>query len=164
MTPIVTMVGKDLVLLTVCKRTIDAIIARVPPKYLQGLSKIVIMELVHASSATKKRARRKSKDLLLGSYFPSTTAPHIEIYADSFANGYGTEVMNDNRERTLLLGLCLFHELGHHITRTIAPKHGPREAVVGQWERQLTKLVFGPTSVGGGDPGIAPRKGRRGRT
>lgn len=44
--------------------------------------------------------------------------------------------------RDLLLSRVLFHELGHHIHRRIAPGHGDAEAAAERWRRDLTRQVL----------------------
>jgi len=119
----------------------------VPKKYLQGLDCVV---LTNGSALSRKdrvgrvwsRKRKFDKTRVLGLYHHGTrnSLPWIELRVDKIVAAF-TEAPFFFRVisllREIVFGHVLFHELGHHIHRTIRPEHIEKEDVADKWAGKL---------------------------
>lgn len=126
---------------------VESMLASVPPKYLIGLSEIV---LTNASGLPRKlrrsmtRARKhKVKIVEAGGLYHQAwhgNQAWIEIFVDNilkrWEKGWWLKI---SRIREILLGDVLFHEIGHHIHFTIRPEYKEKEDVADSWKVRLKR-------------------------
>jgi hypothetical protein len=129
----------------------EPIVARmvesVPPKYLVGLSEIV---LTNSSGLTRKRRRSVTKSRSRkvrirnthGLYHPAwnVTPAWIEVFVDNalgpWRRGWWLRVPI---VREFALKDVLFHEIGHHIHATVRPEFREREDIADVWKVRLDR-------------------------
>jgi len=61
----------------------------------------------------------------------------IEIFVDNLLEGQPTWLLFVPLFRDIVFSEVLFHELGHHIHKTLAPSHTEREDLAEKWKRRL---------------------------
>lgn len=126
-------------------RLIERMLESVPPKYLVGLSEVV---LTNASGLSRERRRsvtksRKKKSKIVdarGLYYPAWQGRRawIEIFVDntlrSWEKGFWLKIP---LLRDSVLDEVLFHEIGHHIHYTVRPEYREKEDVADVWKVRL---------------------------
>ncbi len=122
------------------------ILRHVPPRYLAGLHHVRL-----AVTADFNRERRRQKTRRRGRIFAINSAAglyhaawrgqpaSIELFVDNTFAGAPAWVLRIPPLRRTLLSATLYHELGHHIHSTVAPKHAEREDVADQWSIRLSR-------------------------
>lgn len=124
---------------------VERMLASVPPKYLVGLSEVI---LTNSSGLSRKRRRavtksRKRKARIAearGLYHPewNNKPAWIEIFVDNTLMGWEKGWwLKLPFMRNMLVGDLLFHEIGHHIHSTVRPEHREREDVADIWKVRL---------------------------
>jgi hypothetical protein len=119
----------------------------VPPKYLIGLSEIVLTNSSGLSrqrrrSVTKSRSRKVRIRNARGLYHSAWNGrpAWIEIFVDnsleSWRRGWWLKVPI---VREIALEGVLFHEIGHHIHSTVRPEFREREDVADVWKVRLER-------------------------
>jgi hypothetical protein len=111
----------------IVRRMLDS----VPRNYLTGLGTVVLSNASGLSAKRRKISvkRRKRKATLArasGAYHPPFrgNAAWIEIFVDNTLRGWETGLwLRVPYIREGRLSDVLFHELGHHIHRTVRPEH-----------------------------------------
>jgi hypothetical protein len=119
---------------------VNELLRTVPQKYLTGLDCIV---LTNESGLSRKdrvgrvwsRKRKVDKSRVLGRYHGSSRnqSPYIELRVDKIAACLKGAPLHIPFLREVVFGHILFHELGHHIHRTIRPEHTEKEDVADEW-------------------------------
>jgi hypothetical protein len=125
---------------------IRKLIEPVPEKYLRGLRKVLIVESGSLSrrdrfGKTWSRRRKHSKDRILGRYYYNNGVSWIELRIDRIvASWKGTPrpLLWIPAIRFLLVGNTFYHELGHHIHRTVRPEFREKEDVADNWGVKLS--------------------------
>lgn len=128
------------------RRSIERLMARVPSRYCAGLGVIV---LTNASGLTGRRKRKKVKSdrgtfslskEVQGLYQErrGTEQASIELFVDRMLEGPPGWILRVGIVREIVLAGTLYHELGHHIERTRAPRRN-KEAVAEQWAKYLER-------------------------
>lgn len=126
---------------SVVERMVDS----VPPKFLVGLSEIVLTD---RGGLPRKRRRsvtysRKKKVRILqarGMYHPAWKGKRawIEIFVDATLRPLGEGILsNIPLVRNWELEDVLFHEIGHHIHYTVRPEYREKEDVADVWKVRL---------------------------
>lgn len=130
--------------------TVERMLDSVPPKYLNGLSEIVLTNTAGLSrkqrrSVTKSRGRKVKQAASAGLYFQAWKGrpAWIKIYVDNalknWEKGFWLKL---SFYREMLLGHILFHEIGHHIHATVRPEHRETEDVADVWKLRLERNYF----------------------
>jgi len=124
--------------------TVTMLLSYVPSKYLIGLGQIV---LTNSSGLNRKRRRQKTlsrnkrvrvkKSLGLYHQQWQGTPANIEIFIDNIENNTPAIVLKVPILKNLFIGKILYHEIGHHIHRTIQPEHCEREDAADEWAIKL---------------------------
>lgn len=128
---------------TIAERMVDS----VPPKYLVGLSEVVLTNASGFSrkrrrSVTKSRKKKVKTRTALGVYHPAWKgrAPWIEIFVDNALSRLGKGLLlKFSLFRELALDKVVFHEIGHHIHYTVRPEHREKEDVADVWMVRLER-------------------------
>jgi hypothetical protein len=125
---------------------VHELLSSVPSKYLRGLSCVVLTNQSALSRRDRKgkvwsRKRKFNKSRILGRYHGAhprgDSSPWIELRVDKIVEGVTKAVLWLPFAREVAFGHVLFHELGHHIHRTIRPEHTEKEDVADQWAGKL---------------------------
>ena len=119
----------------------------VPPKYLVGLSEVVLTNSSGLSrerrrSATKSRRKKLRTSTARGLYYPAWNGklPWIEIFLDNTLKPLGTGLFPKvPLFRESEIAGVLFHEVGHHIHYTVRPEYREREDVADVWKVRLER-------------------------
>jgi hypothetical protein len=116
----------------------------VPDKYLAGLDCIVLTNEAGLSRRDRvgkvwSRRRKYDKSRVLGRYHGGSRnrLSYIELRVDKIVSGLSKTVLRVPLLRDLGFGSVLFHEIGHHIHRTIRPEHSEKEDVADSWAGRL---------------------------
>ena len=85
------------------------------------------------------RKRKFDKSQILGRYHPGsgTSSPYIELRVDRIILGLDRFTSRMPILRDVVFGQVLFHEIGHHIHRTVRPEHNEKEDVADKWAGKL---------------------------
>ena len=125
---------------------VHTLLSSVPGKYLRGLSCVVLTNESALSRRDRKgkvwsRKRKFAKSRILGRYHGATrrgnSSPWIELLVDKIIGGLKGAQRWLPIAREIVFGHVLFHELGHHIHRTIRPEHTEKEDVADKWAGKL---------------------------
>ena len=119
----------------------------VPPKYLVGLSEVVLTNASGLSrsrrrSTTKSRKNKVRTRTALGMYHPGWKGerPWIELFVDNILDRLGEGVLlRSSFFRESELGDVLFHEIGHHIHYEVCPEYREKEDVADVWKVRLER-------------------------
>jgi hypothetical protein len=126
---------------------VTRMVESVPPKYLVGLSEIVLTNSSGLSrqrrrSVTKSRSRKVRIRNARGLYHSAWNGrlAWIEIFVDNalepWRKGWWLKVPI---VREIALKDVLFHEVGHHIHATVRPEFREREDVADVWKVRLDR-------------------------
>lgn len=133
--------------------TVVKMIGTVPPKFLNGLSEVVLTNTAGLPrklrrSVTKSRKRKVKIVETAGLYHQARHGRQawIEIFVDnalgSLPQGWLRWLWSLSVLREMWLREVLFHELGHHIHTTVRPEHREREDVADVWKLRLERNYF----------------------
>jgi hypothetical protein len=128
---------------------VHQLLKSVPDKYLAGLDCVV---LINEGSLSRRdrigkawsRKRKYDKSRILGRYHGRTRSslPYIELRVDKIISRLPGLQIYIPLLRYMVFGRVLFHEIGHHIHRTIRPEHAEREDVADNWANKLNVNFF----------------------
>jgi len=126
---------------------IERMLESVPPKYLVGLSEVVLTNSTGLSrkmrrSVTKARGRKVRVVEARGLYRQAWQGKPawIQIFVDNSLKGWEKGWwLKLGFQRDVLLGNVLFHEVGHHIHYTTRPEFREKEDVADSWMRKLKR-------------------------
>ncbi len=127
-------------------KVVHDLMAPVPEKYLRGLRKVLLVDSGALSSRERRgrvRSRKRKVDLatVRGLYHHNNGQPWIEIRADQTIEQWKTHIRGGfwlPIVRYLCIADVFYHELGHHIHRTIRPEFAEKEDVAEGWRKKLT--------------------------
>jgi len=132
-------------------RVASRLLATVPPKYLVGLSSVVLTNKQALSrprrrTVIKPRRRRGKQGYVCGLYHNAWQGKPawIEIFVDETLD-FGRRddsIIKLPLTGTFLIGSVLFHEIGHHIHATVRPEYRDKEVVAESWVPRLFKNYF----------------------
>jgi hypothetical protein len=127
---------------------IHQLLSSVPTKYLRGLDCVVLTNEKALSRSGRRgkmwsRGRKFKKSDVLGLYHGRSrsgggSSPYIELRVDKIVEGLRGALLWVPILREIGFGRVLFHEVGHHIHRTIRPEHTEKEDVADTWAVKLT--------------------------
>lgn len=127
-------------------RTVETLIRSVPRNYLVGLKTVVLTNygaLSHDDRRNKLRSRGHQVPMpeVLGTYHQlwKGNPAWIQIFVDHIVNGLPRTLLWIPLFRYGFFAKVLYHELGHHIHKTIRPEYGEREDTADAWERKLSR-------------------------
>ena len=117
---------------------VQQLLQTVPDKYLTGLDCVVLTNETGLSRRDRvgkvwSRKRKFDKSSVLGRYNGRVgkSLPYIELRVDKIIRGLQGVPLRIPILRNIVFGQVLFHEIGHHIHRTVRPEHNEREDVYG---------------------------------
>ena len=123
---------------------IRKLLGTVPDKYLQDLDCVVLTNEASLSRNdrvgkvwTRKRKFKKSRILSRYRGGSRDSRPCIELRVDRIIEGLQGTPLRIPFLREIGFGHVLFHEIGHHIHRTVRPEHKEKEDVADSWSRKL---------------------------
>ena len=129
-------------------KTVRMLLGYVPAKYLAGLKTVVLMNkgaMSHDKRRRKlwSRGRKISMDRVLGTYHQAWKGDPawIEIHVDRIIStlpGKSTKWVPPFL-RTFAFAEVLYHEIGHHIHKTVRPEYREREDVADAWRDKLRR-------------------------
>lgn len=119
----------------------------VPPKYLVGLSEIVLTDQGELPrnrrrSVTYSRKKKVRITNTCGLYHPAwkRERPWIEIFVDAILKPWEKGLwLKIPFLRETELGEVLFHEIGHHIHCSVCPEYREKEDVADVWKVRLQR-------------------------
>lgn len=133
--------------------SVEKMLDSVPPKYLNGLSEIVLTNTAGLSrklrrSITKSRKRKVEIVRASGLYHRAWQGKQawIEIFVDNalgaLPGAWLRWLWRRRLFRTTGLREVVFHEIGHHIHATVRPEHREKEDVADVWKLRLLRDYF----------------------
>lgn len=130
------------------RSTVATLLKGVPEKYLQGLDCVVLTNQSgksrqHRTGKITSRKRRIKQWGCLGLYHHGNRngqAPWIEIFVDHIAaQAHESWINLLPIARYSMIGMVLYHEVGHHVHRTKRPEFREPEDVADQWSKTLLR-------------------------
>lgn len=126
---------------------VERMLDSVPPKYLVGLSEVVLTNSSGLSremrrSVTKSRGRKVRVAEARGLYRQAWNGKSawVQIFVDNTLKGWDKGWwLKTSFVRDILFGDVLFHEVGHHVHYTTRPEFREREDVADNWMRKLRR-------------------------
>jgi hypothetical protein len=127
-------------------RTVTRLLADLPKNYLSGLQSVVLSDsaAVLRGETIRIRGRRTENKNCLGLYHRRHRGeqPWIEIIVDNVIRDWPRAVMWLPFVQDMVFSTTLYHEVGHHLDRTIgAPARGG-EAAAEAWKDRLQRRTF----------------------
>jgi hypothetical protein len=129
--------------------TVEGLTAAIPPKYLAGLSVILLtnqaaMNHDRRRGKTLSRGRKVSLTRCLGLYHPARKGQRawIELFVDQVIRQWPDFVGKVSFFRELYFARTLYHEVGHHIHASFSPEHRGKEDVADVWRDRLVKHML----------------------
>jgi hypothetical protein len=123
---------------------VQQLLRSVPDEYLIGLDSVVLINEAGLSRRDRvgkvwSRKRKFDKSSVLGRYHgrAGRCLPYIELRVDKIIRGLQGVPLHIPILRDIVFGHVLFHEVGHHIHRTLRPEHNEREDVADKWAGKL---------------------------
>lgn len=142
--PTLTTDGGSSALITRSRRSLEHLIQATDPRFLAGLSRVIVIDTGNLTSRTRKRHTSRPGATLLGSYHPKSriSAAKIEVFVDAIFRNRPEWIWKVGFLRELFLSRVFFHELGHHVARTIESASGDMEAHAERWRKQLARAAL----------------------
>ena len=127
---------------------IERMLESVPPKYLVGLSEVVLTNTAGLPrklrrSMTKNRGRKRKQSAARGLYYQewNNRPAWIQIYVDNTLRGWEKGWWLKFRfVQEATLEDVLFHEIGHHIHFSVRPEYRETEDVADVWKVRLRRF------------------------
>jgi hypothetical protein len=93
---------------------------------------------------SEKRRQHRAKGHPLGFYCPESrsSVASIHLFLDAIFGGCPAWLLRVRLIREALIAKVLYHEIGHHLQHTVAPKHRGREADADEWSKHLGRRHF----------------------
>ena len=132
------------------KKTVQTLLRYVPDKYLSGINCVVLTnsgKLSRHERREKTRSRHREVHInecngLYHQQYEGNPA-WIEIFVDNIFLSIPVLMLRIPLIRNLIMTDVLYHEIGHHIHKTMAPEHVEREDSAEKWRSRLGhKFVF----------------------
>lgn len=125
------------------------LIRYIPPIYLGGLKRVILTNS-SALSHDRRRERTWHRNRKIkisdsqGAYQQQWKGnpAYIEIFVDNALEGRPGTLLKIPFIRDMSLASVLYHEIGHHIHRTIYPEYQEREKTAEDWNQRLMRLYF----------------------
>jgi hypothetical protein len=114
----------------------------VPEKYLGGLAYI---ELTNSTSTRKLRrgkTRSRSRKVRMSRCLGFYCGNHIQILVDNLLDGLPAWAIRWPVARAMVVGMVLYHEIGHHIHATQIPVYKEPEDVADEWRDYLLRVFI----------------------
>jgi len=130
--------------------TVEKLLDAVPARFLNGLSEIVLTNATGLPrklrrGVTKSRKKKVRTAEARGLYYQQWNGrpAWIKIYVDNTLRGWERGPwLRLNFFREMLLSDVLFHEIGHHIHKTVRREFREREDVADDWRIRLRRQQF----------------------
>jgi len=123
---------------------VHQLLRTVPKEYLMGLDCVLLTNEAGLSRRDRvgriwSRKRKVDKSHVLGRYHGGSggSLPHIELRVDKIIRRLDGVPLRVPFLREIVFGHVLFHEVGHHIHRTIRPEYDEKEDVADKWAGKL---------------------------
>jgi hypothetical protein len=124
--------------------TVDRLLTGIPQKYLVGLKTVVLTDstgLNHQSRRKKTWSRKRKVRIqeCAGLYHQAWQGEPawIELFVDNAISRCPGYLLKVPFVRDLQVASVLYHEIGHHIHKTQAPRYREREDVADDWSFRL---------------------------
>jgi hypothetical protein len=129
--------------------TVHRLLQGIPKQHLLGLKTVVLTD---SDSLSHDRKRHKSwfrgRKVLIreanGLYHEASRGEQawIELFVDNLTRGWPSWMFRVALLSDMAYARVLFHELGHHIHTTQAPKFSEPEDMADYWKANLTRHYF----------------------
>jgi hypothetical protein len=124
----------------------ERLISSLPSGHLAGLQSLVLTNSAKLGVGKTKRikGRKYREDACLGFYHEQTrkSAPWIEIVVDNIVGGTPAVLLRLRVFTDLVLADTVFHEVGHHLEKTIGAPSRVGEDAANAWRRILLRKYF----------------------
>ena len=117
------------------------LINKLPEKYFNGLGSIILTNY----TGLPRNRRRDLKETTLGVYYHKYEGkpPYIYLFIDNMFKNYNSIILKFNFARTYIIAHTFYHEIAHHVHRTMIPKHLDAEFVADDWrDKFVRKYLF----------------------
>jgi len=123
---------------------VQELLHSVPDKYLTGLDCVVLTNTAGLPRGDRvgkvwSRKRKFDKSSVRGRYHGRSrnSLPYIELRVDRIILGLNGPSFHIPMLRDIVFGHVLFHEIGHHIHRTVRRDYDEKEDVADKWAGKL---------------------------
>ena len=128
--------------------TVRRLLDSVPPSRLAGLGSVVLTTSGALSSRSRKQVYRyrSGERVRIGDspahYQPGwkSQRPYVALLLDNLLDGWRFGVLRWPLFRDMVVGRCLYHEIGHHLHATQRPDRQDGELVAERWRAHLFGL------------------------
>lgn len=128
------------------KSMVERALAATPPRYLAGLSQVLLRDTASLTAKERKQRGRSGAPLedSKGLYVRGRgrRAARIELFVDNIESEWPRWMLFVPGLREVIVSEVLFHELGHHIHLAIQPTRENPERVAELWSAKLTRQTF----------------------
>lgn len=127
------------------KVTTKILLKYIPVKYLKGIESIYYIDINYYNKYLGKFYKDDNlyNKKTLGLYFPlKENKARLIILLDNLIEQYSSRLMEIFFFRTLFISKPLFHEIGHHMHRTIITDNRDKEIVANLYEIELRNIFF----------------------
>jgi len=131
------------------RQAVADLLANVPEEHLAGLRSVVLTNAAALAGRRRRgwswwRGRKARHTKVAGLYHRAWQGEEawIELFVDQVLEGTPSWALRLPVVRSLLLGMVLFHEIGHHIHAVQRPEHREREDVADDWQRRLAQAYL----------------------
>ncbi len=130
-------------------KAVSRLLDGIPAQYLNGLRIISLSNtggLNHRLKRQQTLSRKRKVPIreCRGFYCRKwkNQPASIKLFVDKIVDGWPVLILKIPLCQDVALAEVLYHELGHHIHKTIAPEYKEREDVAEDWRKRLGKLYF----------------------
>ncbi len=129
-------------------RTIAKLLSKLPSHYLAGLQSVVLTNggAIRKGKTHRVEGKKYALQACLGFYHAKSSreGAWVEIVVDNivtlyFTKGTGRVLSLVSLFREMAFAEVLYHEVGHHLDRTIGPLARGRESNAEAWKKKLMR-------------------------
>jgi hypothetical protein len=127
------------------EKSVERLLHGIPKQYTIGLSRVILRDSANLTRHEKmKRKLAGPEKVLLGCYHKQWRGEgaFIELFVDKIMDQSTSPLLRFSFWLDLLISDVLYHELGHHIHRTLRPERKNPESTANHWRRTLRHLYF----------------------
>jgi hypothetical protein len=123
--------------------TVVRLLASLAPEHVGSLRAVVLTNATAIGKGKTRRVggRKYRRDACLGFYHGSHRGqqPWIQLVVDNITRSAPPSMLRLQVFRDLVVSKTLFHEIGHHLDRTVGSASRGGEFSADDWQKRLTK-------------------------
>jgi hypothetical protein len=124
------------------KRSVRLLLECVPSQYLSGLRSVTLTNSTGTRELRRGKAWSRKRKVRINECLGFYQGDHIVLLVDNLLKGPPAWMIRWPPVRNLIIAETLYHEIGHHIHRSMRPVHMEREDVADKWQRYLVSVYL----------------------